>query len=258
MERYLSGEELYGESLTAQEIEQWFEEEREGYYQLAPRTNYVYGYSAINDIHGFQHLPDRPFDHVLGIGSAKGIELEPILHRARRVTILEPSEEFASDRFEYVKPQSSGLMPFADQSFDLIVCLGVLHHIPNVSTVLREIERVLRPNGWLLLREPIVSMGDWSQRRRGLTRNERGIPLPILRRMIQENHFEIVKETKCMFSLTSRLHYFMRGPVYCSPLVVRFDRMVCSIPIWSKSYHPKRKLDRLRPVSIYYVLRKPN
>jgi len=61
-------------------------------------------------------------------------------------------------------------------SGDLVVALSVFHHIPNVSFVLSEIARVLRPGGFAVVREPCSSMGDWSAPR-SATPNERGIPM---------------------------------------------------------------------------------
>ncbi|MCX7829503.1 MAG: class I SAM-dependent methyltransferase [Acidobacteria bacterium] len=40
-------------------------------------------------------------------------------------------------------------LPFADEYFDLIFCVGVLHHIDNMEEALNELWRVLKPNGKL-------------------------------------------------------------------------------------------------------------
>lgn len=42
-------------------------------------------------------------------------------------------------------------LPFAEQSFDFILCLGVLHHIPDTAGALRTLVRHLKPGGTLLL-----------------------------------------------------------------------------------------------------------
>jgi ubiquinone/menaquinone biosynthesis C-methylase UbiE len=45
-------------------------------------------------------------------------------------------------------------LPFAAQSFDRALCMNALHHIPDPSLALREIARVLKPSGRLVLIEP--------------------------------------------------------------------------------------------------------
>lgn len=41
-------------------------------------------------------------------------------------------------------------MPFADASFDVVVLMEVLSHLADPETVLKEVRRVLKPNGFLL------------------------------------------------------------------------------------------------------------
>jgi ubiquinone/menaquinone biosynthesis C-methylase UbiE len=45
-------------------------------------------------------------------------------------------------------------LPFADKSFDKIICSEVLEHIENYPAVLQEINRVLKPNGILAVSVP--------------------------------------------------------------------------------------------------------
>jgi SAM-dependent methyltransferase len=45
-------------------------------------------------------------------------------------------------------------MPFADESFDLIVCLHVLEHVPDDRAAIAELFRVLRPGGRALIQVP--------------------------------------------------------------------------------------------------------
>lgn len=45
-------------------------------------------------------------------------------------------------------------LPFADNSFDKIICSEVLEHIENYIGVLHEIKRVLKPNGILAISVP--------------------------------------------------------------------------------------------------------
>ena len=268
-QRALNAETLYGEDFSASEIKQWFADEQDGYFNLyfeSPPSEAgreaEYTYAALAEQHGYSWLGPRRFENTLGIGSATGSELAPILNRSERLTVLEPSDGFAATHINgkpvtYVKPQASGLMPFADESFDLIVCFSVLHHIPNVSTVLREMHRVIRPGGKVLLREPTHSMGDWRKARHGLTKNERGIPLHLFRTMVLEAGFQTIKETRCIFSLTNRLEPAIGRSVWTVPWLVRADAWLCSLPIWRDHYHATRVWHKIRPTGVAFVLEKP-
>jgi ubiquinone/menaquinone biosynthesis C-methylase UbiE len=41
-------------------------------------------------------------------------------------------------------------LPFKDETVDIITCLDVLHHIKTWKNALKEIKRVLKPNGYLI------------------------------------------------------------------------------------------------------------
>jgi SAM-dependent methyltransferase len=45
-------------------------------------------------------------------------------------------------------------MPFAENSFDLAVCLDVIEHLEDDLAALRELRRVVAPRGWLLVTVP--------------------------------------------------------------------------------------------------------
>jgi SAM-dependent methyltransferase len=265
LEVYFSGKKLYGNDFSQDQIDAWFADEAEGYFNLTQAGGggkYAYGYHALNRRHGYSGLPKRHFGHVLGIGSAYGDELQPVLAHSDQVSILEPSDGFKSTVLNgvpvsYVKPTASGDMPFDSNSLDLITCLGVLHHIPNVSKIVDEFYRVLKPGGYALVREPIISMGDWRRPRTGLTKRERGIPLPVLRDFVEQSGFKVVRERKCMFSLTSRLKYVVSGSVFNNAAVVALDALLSVLPVWPKKYHARNALQKLRPTAVFYVLQKP-
>ena len=259
----LAGRVLYGDDFDAARIEEWFRDEELAYFELGPSepNQHRYGYHEINRRHGYSAVEGLRFRHVLGIGAAYGEELLPVIDRCDALTILEPAPGFVSTAIRgvpvtYVKPQPSGNLPFPDRSFDLVTCFGVLHHIPNVSHVVGEVGRCLSPGGYALIREPITSMGDWRNPRRGLTRHERGIPLALFRQIIRDNGFEVVRETLCMFSLTSRLRYLVREPVYNVRWIVELDAFLAKLPVWSKCYHATSFFRKLRATSVFVVLRK--
>ena len=264
LNEYFEGRKLYGDDFTPEQIKSWYDDEREGYAGLGAQdhSKYVYVYHALNRVHAFDRLPARRFDAVLGIGSAYGNEFLPIAHRIGRLTIIESSQAMRRSAVPgvlttYAEPNPTGVLPFDNECFDLITCFGVLHHIPNVSFVVREMYRCLRPGGFALIREPIVSMGDWRLPRPGLTKRERGIPREIFRGIIRQAGFRTLHERLCMFPVVQRLFkYVGNGQTYNSRLVVRIDHLLCKVFAWNRRYHAHSSFQKLRPASLFFVLTK--
>jgi SAM-dependent methyltransferase len=264
LDRALRGEKLYGDDFPPGELQAWFDDEREAYANLGAkqRAAYRYGYHALNMEHGFRHLPDRRFERVLSFGGAYGDELLPVISRLKDIVISDPSDALAVSEIRgvpvaYTKPHVDGTIPFPDGAFDLLTCLGVLHHIPNVTAVVAEFYRCLSPGGYALVREPVISMGDWRAPRRGLTMRERGIPIAILRNTLQSTGFSIARETMCMFPLTYRFHWLLKDPVFNYRVIVKWDRLVSRLFMWNFRYHANNLWQKFRPASAFYVLQKP-
>lgn len=265
LDKYFAGYELYGDSFNAEEIAQWFADEEEGHANLraTQRKLVDYEYHALNAAHCFQNLGDRRYSHVLSVGGATGDELSPLLSRIDRVTILEPSSSYADQDIQgvpmrYVRPYPSGIMPFKDNEFDLITCFGCLHHVPNVTVVIRQMDRCLAPGGIMLIREPIVSMGDWRAPRVGLTKHERGIPLRIFRSIINSTGVRVVRETLGGFPLTPRLWILLKRQPYNSHVAVFLDKLLSRGFAWNYRYHPVTVFQKLMPSLVSYVLEKPS
>jgi ubiquinone/menaquinone biosynthesis C-methylase UbiE len=55
-----------------------------------------------------------------------------------------------ADNTEFVRGDSEHL-PFADASFDVLTCSNSFHHYPHQAAAVREMRRVLRPGGRLML-----------------------------------------------------------------------------------------------------------
>ncbi|WP_367322976.1 class I SAM-dependent methyltransferase [Streptomyces sp. HUAS ZL42] len=259
-ERYLSGRELWGDDFTHEQIESWFDDEREAYADLSTSPSPTeYGYHGINRFNGFRKLPNCRFSHALGIGSSFGTEFLPLVDRIDRITILEPSKKLRSKSLlglplNYVDPASSGHIPFAGSTFDLAVCFGVLHHIPNVTHVVSELGRVLAPGGWMVIREPVVSMGDWRYPRKGgLTKRERGIPRSHLERAINKAGLSIRSSTFCMSPLTGRLGKVVGRNLYATEFGAAVDRTLALATAWNYRYHAVSGWQKLRPSSVFIV-----
>jgi SAM-dependent methyltransferase len=261
---YFRGERLFGDDFSQEEIAAWFEDEREGYADLGSgdRASYRYGYHALNQLHGFRHLPPQLGGSVLALGGAYGDEIAPIADRFDEIVIVDPSRAFEVQAVRgvpvrYIEPHPAGTLPFADGAFDLVTCLSVLHHIPNVTTVVKEFARCLRRGGYALVREPVYSMGDWTRPRPGLTKRERGIPAPILRAIFADTGLAIQREARCVFRPMARIGALTGRSVYNSRFLTRLDAMVSRAFAWNRRYHAVTSLQKVQPAAAFFVLHKP-
>ena len=120
---------------------------------------------------------------------------------------------------------------------------------------MKEMTRVLSPDGFLLIHEPTVSMGDWTKERKGITNNERGIPLNKFKEIIAENDLEIVSEHRTFFPLLRRIklynHYGSNSNFFVS-----LDCMLSKLFNFNNKYNPQNFFEKLGPQSVFYVLRK--
>lgn len=266
MVEYLNGKKLYGNDFSYDQIKKWYDEEAEAYADLGSKDkdSYTYSYNMMNKIHGFNKIKVEKHPHVLGFGSAWGYEFEPIINKISQITIIEPSDSLLNNKIgnitpSYIKPSVDGRLEFNNNTFNLITCFGTLHHVPNVSFVLGELIRVLQSNGYLLLREPIISMGDWRKQRKGLTKNERGIPVSIFDTELSKYPIEIVSKEYC-FTATTLIHraigVFLKKPVHAYKTYVLMDKYLSILLKRNVTYHATKKINKIAPNSIFYVIKK--
>ena len=62
--------------------------------------------------------------------------------------IQEAKKRIGSSRLHF-SVQDAAHLPYAPESFDAVVIANALHILPEPDRVLREIQRVLKPGGWL-------------------------------------------------------------------------------------------------------------
>lgn len=62
-------------------------------------------------------------------------------------------------RVRFVVADATRTLPFADETFDGLVCIDSMNHLPDRSAVLRDWRRVLRPGGRALFTDPVVISG---------------------------------------------------------------------------------------------------
>jgi ubiquinone/menaquinone biosynthesis C-methylase UbiE len=117
---------------------------------------------TFEDIHAMSqilapYLAD-PAARILDVGGGSGglaLRLATALHRS--VTVLDPTPQLLSR-----VPEHPGLtkvqgcaedMPFADGTFDAAVITDAFHHFADQQLAIRELHRILRSRGGLLLHE---------------------------------------------------------------------------------------------------------
>lgn len=114
-----------------------------------------------------RHLPacidalDVDGKQVLEIGLGQGADAERLIRRGARWSGVDLTAE-SIDRVrarltlrqlphEELRQGSVLALPFADDTFDVVFSHGVLHHVPDIGQAQREIHRVLRPGGELVI-----------------------------------------------------------------------------------------------------------
>jgi len=96
---------------------------------------------------------------VLDLGCAGGFMAEALAQRGAQVTGIDPAAEAVDAARAHAS--ATGLrigydvgvgeaLPYADASFDAVVCVDVLEHVSDLTRVLAEVARTLRPGGLFL------------------------------------------------------------------------------------------------------------
>lgn len=138
-----------------------------------PRTIRSFGeewkkFSAFSD-HDIRIAGDEYFDIVpkelfgpdvlaLDVGCGSGRWSRYLSQRVGQIEAIDPSEAIfhaaaANSDLSNVGWSQAGVdnIPFSDGTFDLVICLGVLHHIPDTAQALEKVVKKIKPGGHLLL-----------------------------------------------------------------------------------------------------------
>jgi len=100
---------------------------------------------------------DTPNPRILDVGSGTGANLKMLagFGRAEGVDISPQAVEFCRERgLNSVRLGAAEELPYEDDSFDLVTALDVVEHLDDDVAGLREMRRVLRHDGRLLLFVP--------------------------------------------------------------------------------------------------------
>jgi ubiquinone/menaquinone biosynthesis C-methylase UbiE len=113
-----------------------------------------------------QRLLAQASGQTIEIGAGTGLNLPHYPEAVTRLVLAEPDRHMARRlrrRIAAIRPDAeiidatAAQLPFADDSFDTVVVTFVLCSVPDPTTALAEIARVLRPDGRLLFAEHVRS-----------------------------------------------------------------------------------------------------
>ncbi|PYK21899.1 MAG: methyltransferase type 11 [Verrucomicrobia bacterium] len=104
-------------------------------------------------------LPDWRKKEILDVGCGTGAILKQLGNPEKNVGIDVAPEALSFCRqrgLNNVRQGDIGALPFADASFDAVICSSVLYHqwVSDIPGAAREMHRILRPGGLLLINVP--------------------------------------------------------------------------------------------------------
>jgi 2-polyprenyl-3-methyl-5-hydroxy-6-metoxy-1,4-benzoquinol methylase len=96
--------------------------------------------------------------HVLEVGCGAGRFTEILLDLGAMVYSIDHSNavevntnNFPQSQKHIVVQADVGSLPYAENAFDVVFCLGVIQHTPDPEVTIRNLARHVKPGGWLVI-----------------------------------------------------------------------------------------------------------
>lgn len=145
-------------------------------------------------------LVDSKPKKILEIGCGTGILTRHLLVKFQEASVLsfDLSKEMAGIAAQKnpgkVFVADAERIPLKGNSFDLIVARGVLHHLPRLEKVLKEVSRLLKKNGVFIFSEP-NNFNPMFRLYRKFGRKHRGYYPKKLTNILKKNELVVVSES---------------------------------------------------------------
>ena len=265
-----SGTHLAGDDYNLDKLKIWYEQEENAYYDSESDTGeidywYKYAYFVNNKLL-YSKIPssiDKPCIAFLGPGTGEEAWELSQSRPSSSLIFIESSKDFQNiliNKFpnsRVISPIISGDIDLDDSSVDVFCTFSVLHHIANVSHILKEIHRVLKPGGKLLIKEPCSSMGDW-RFSRPTTPNERGISPKFFKKVTLDIGFlPNFEQTPIIFDpLNKFLKKFNLFNLLSFQTIYFIDSIISKILALNNFYWRDSFFKKLGPSNFVYIVTK--
>jgi SAM-dependent methyltransferase len=163
--------------------------------------NYLFDFAVACEL-----LAPRPDDRVLDFAAGTcwatellgrlgvrtvSVDLSMEMMRRGRARLAADSRLVFRDQAAFVTARGQSL-PFMAGSFEGVLCMNALHHLPSYAAGLREIHRVLKPGGRAVFSEPgtahaVQPLSRFRMREERVI--EKSVSLPVIRRLAMEAGF---------------------------------------------------------------------
>lgn len=136
------------------------------YYEQGVKNNLLQRYWHITKVKTFKKLlgTKKP-KKILDVGCASGYmtnEISKIMPQATLtgVDVYSKSLAFGKKVYPQIKfiKADAHQLPFVTSSFDLVICYEVIEHVVNPNIVLKELKRVVKKNGQVIV---AMDSGNW-------------------------------------------------------------------------------------------------
>jgi SAM-dependent methyltransferase len=116
---------------------------RENYYRYKPNNLYF----LLGKRFSWMNRYIKKGDRVLEVGCGTGVSKD-FIRKDCKLLLTDFAEH------PWIEKKVDALnTPFADNSFDVIFCSNMIHHVPFPKKFLMEMSRILKPKGYLLIQE---------------------------------------------------------------------------------------------------------
>jgi len=107
-------------------------------------------------------LEDLPRKKALDMGAGKGLLAKKLLEMGFKVDGCDIKKWMKVRGVKFFNVDLNKELPFKSKSYSLLTCVEVIEHIENPWQLIREMHRILKPGGYLILSTP--NMYNWYAR----------------------------------------------------------------------------------------------